>query len=347
MVDYLVPFLSLFAADERLKFFITYPPDRNSADPTNSMRKAFGHLPEVGRYAARLRLWDLVVCADHCFGDGRRRSPSVYIGHGAKSKTLPGSETEYTYGPAAVDKHNHPAYRTMLEDNEHYATAAISTNPQLREVIKVVGHPDLDRLPAAAAQRDSYRAQLGFAPNDRVVLFLSTWGPNSLCHIMGDALIEQARQMQSTHRFILSVHSHEYRPKAGARVWGDYFESLASEGFTVRNPHDDWLPYLVASDCVVSDHCGLNEYAVRLHKPLVFTPIPDSRIWKSSLTWAARQTFPIITQGSELPSAITTAMATAHADHVPVLPSSSEVQVGATETNIRREIYELLKLPVP
>lgn len=347
MADYLAPFLDLFSTDDRLKFHITYPPDPHSEDPSQSMRSVFAHLPEINRYVARLRVWDLVVCADHCFGNGRQRSPSIYIGHGAKSKAATSDDVEYTYGPDAMDRHHRPAYRVMLEDDEDYATAAIAANPDLRDVIKVVGHPDIDRLPAAVAQRDAFRSQLGFAPNDRVVFFLSTWGPHSLFHVMGDALLEQAGQMQSTHRFILSIHSHEYRPApAGKRTWGPYLESLAPDGFIVRPPREDWLPYLIASDCVVSDYCGLIEYAVRLQKPLVFTPTPAELIWKSSLMWKARQSFPVITDATQLPTAIETAMAMPHPIDTLPTASTAEKHPGTTETNIRREICALLNLSV-
>ncbi len=36
------------------------------------------------------------------------------------------------------------------------------------------------------------------------------------------------------------------------------------DGFIVREPSESWIPYMVASDIVVSDFTGLIEYAVLL-----------------------------------------------------------------------------------
>jgi hypothetical protein len=222
MADYLRPFRELFRDDPRLRFrvvkeVLTTP--RLSEERIKYIDEQL-LLPCVGSFWARARAWDLVVCADHCFGGARRRSPSIYIGHGRQCKTYPHDDFEYTYGRGSVER-GRPAYRKIFSASEADRETIVKAKPLFSDVVVVVGNLENDRLMAQSARRDEFRRQFGYKPDDVVVFVVSTFGKYCLWHTMGDSLLEAARGLLGQFTFVLSAHPHEYRRKPpGERVWG-------------------------------------------------------------------------------------------------------------------------------
>ena len=349
MVRYLARFWELFQDDPRLRFHVVFLPPSSFERPASDWETMRRGLPmtEVSVDWAYARAWDLVVCADHCFGNARRRSKSLFIGHGTHNKSSDGGVTTYTYGPAAFAGRGRPAYRRVFEDREADRDRAVQVNPVWKDIIAVVGSLEKDDLLAQAGRRDEFRRDLGYGPQDTVVFIVSTWGEHCLWRVMGDDLLDEARRLQGQFRFILSAHPHEYRPRPqGQRVWGEYLRSQRDYGFAVREPSQPWIPYVVASDIVLSDFGSLAEYAALLRKPIVLTPVPEELIWKGSITWEIRRFAPILEDASMLGRCLVKAR-----DDYPVgrlldLARAIHPLAGQASTRIRREVYGLLKIPI-
>ncbi|MBN2137844.1 MAG: hypothetical protein JW720_08555 [Sedimentisphaerales bacterium] len=301
---------------------------------------------EVSEGWARARAWDLVVCADHCFGGTTRRSPAVYIGHGSPNKVLAGETTGYVCSDRAYDRKGRPLYARIFLERDEEKSLALASCHGSRDIFRVVGSMEHDDLLAQADRRDEFRLELGYKPRDVVVLILSTWGEHCLFHTMGDELLEEARKMRGEFKFILSAHPHEYRPKpAGQRVWGEYLRSQREFGFVVREPSESWISYLVASDIVLSDYTCLAQSAVLLEKPIILTPVPEELIWRGSVTWKIRQFAPILNDARELRQALTSAMNTYPMEKLHELAKSMNPHPGEAAVRIRKEIYDLLGIP--
>lgn len=345
MADYLGPFRELFTSDPRVKFSVVFLCGDVTEDRLRHMRD---RLPvrEVSPPWANAKAWDLVICADHCFDHGRRRSPTVFIGHGLPGKCVSGSSMEYAYGPHACDERGRITYRRIFTPRESDARAAMKRNPSLRDIIVAVGDLQNDTLLHEADSRNRFRERLGFGPEEIVVFVLSTWGPHCLWHTMGDALLDEAEKLQPAFRFILSAHPHEYRPRPnGERVWGEYLRLQKPRGFLVREPSEDWIPYLVASDIVVSDYTNLVQSAVLLEKPVVLTPVPEQCIWKESITWKIREFAPILKDARRLREFLMAAQQNYPVAKLRELARMVHPHPGEAASRIRREIYGLLGIP--
>jgi hypothetical protein len=171
---------------------------------------------------------------------------------------------------------------------------------------------------------------------------LSTWGEFCLWRTVGDALLEQARELQGRYKFVLSAHPHEYAVKPeGQRIWGEYLRTQQQYGFLIREPSESWIPYMVASDIVVSDYTGLIEYAVLLDKPLVLSPVPEALIWKGSVTAKVREFSPIL-QDRELRDCLEIAERLYPFEQLRELAREANPFPGQAAQRIRREVYDLL-----
>jgi hypothetical protein len=347
MADYLAPFAALFRNDPRIRFHAVFQCQGVPQDRVRHMKEQLP-FPEARLPGSRSVAWDLLVCADHCLNTTCLRSPVVFLGHGLHGKRLPGAATEYAFGELARNPKGRIIYRRLFVAREADATAALAEDPTWKEVVAVVGDLQNDNLLAQTARREGFRKELGFGPRDTVVFFLSTWGPHCLLHQMGDELLRQARALQNEFRFMLSAHPHEYRPQPdGQRVWGEYLRSQRQYGFIVREPSEDWIPYLVASDIVVSDYTNLVQSAALLEKPIILTPVPDDVLCQGSTTWQLRQFAPVLNDARRLREYLVETREDYPRDKLRNLARTVHPHRGEAAERIRGEIYALLRLPPP
>jgi hypothetical protein len=364
MVDYLAPFWELFRHDSRLRFrlLLLFPSEGGGEEYRHVAQKlpvrqiemgmpsSSATAPDIagGRHAgglrgARLRPWDLVVYADHGDPGFLLRSPSVYIGHGPKCKTYDG--TEYAYSSHSFDRSGHRLYSLMFAETEAEKTKVVTEDPGLKEIVTVVGNLESDAVLAQLPRRSEFRVQFGFQPGEIVVLVLSTWRDHCLWRTMGDALLEEIRKCKSDFRFVLSAHPHEYRKQpGGGRVWGEYLRSQRQHGLIVREPSESWIPYMVASDIVVSDFTGLIEYAVLLERRIVLTPVPEAQIWQDSVVAKVRGFAPILDDARFLRDRLMEAQANYPMEQLRQLARLVHPYPGEAAGRIRQAIYRALDL---
>ncbi len=347
MADYLTPFWELLKNDPRLLFKLVFVGRAETMEEAyvNSIRAKLP-IPCVSSRWARIRTWDLIVLADHAFNNAMLRSPRVYIGHGPKCKVLPGNDTEYAYGEDIYDRHGRIIYSKIFAENESDRENALQTNPELKDVVTVVGNLENDQVLDRVHDRGSIRRSLGYSPNDVAVFIISTWGEYCLWHIMGDGLLEEARNLLGEFKFILSAHPHEFRADTKSnRIWGEYLRTQRQYGFLVREPSDSWIPYMIAADIVISDYTGLIEYAVLLNKPIILTPVPDNNIWKDSIIGKIRQFAPLLNNPKRLREYLMNALSNYPLPKLLELNKDIYCHPGEAAVRIRQEIYSLLKIP--
>ena len=222
--------------------------------------------------------WDLIVCADAKVPlyFSKEETKTLYINHGLHMISYDDGESLYAYS-AGKGK-----FSCMLEPNRSYAKLL---SDSLNENIKHTGYKNAKDLMDMQSEKEACRKKLGISFDETVVAVFGSWGSDSLFHAVGKALIDQARPLQkSGYRFILSIHPKEYNKyDETIEPLGSFVDSLADEGFIVRNPKESSIDYMVASDIVICDYSTLCEEAMLAGKPVILSEFPISRVWKHSV----------------------------------------------------------------
>jgi hypothetical protein len=265
----------------------------------------------------------------------------------------------------------------MFAETEPEKSKAVTSRPELGEIVAVVGNLESDAVAANLPRRAEIRKQFGFQTGETVVFVLSTFGEHCLWHTMGDALLEEMRKLKNEYRFVLSAHPLEYHTSAteinavvedvdeqkrtsgsvpeahqdeirkkpeGRRIWGEYLRLQRQYGFIVREPSESWIPYMVASDIVVSDFTGLIEYAVLLQRRIVLTPVPESQIWQESAVAEVRKFAPILDDARFLRDRLTEAQSNYPMEQLGQLARLVHPYPGEASGRIRQAIYKVLNL---
>jgi len=344
MAEYLRDFMVLFEADPGLCFKVAFGCPKQSADEERRMHELLP-IPEVRLWWAYAKRWDLAITADHPYRTiiDTQRIPLVLYPHGSKAKCPDGNDEEYGYGRHAFDRQGRLHYVSMFEERQSDRDNAVAANPLLKDAIAVVGSLWDDRLLELAKRRDAIRQEFGFEPEDTVVFVLSTWGPNSVCHVMGDGLVREMQTLQGKYKFILSAHPNEYRPRFdGKRTWGECFNEQRQYGLTVREPADSWMPYMVASDIVVSDFTSLIRSAALLKIPIILTPVPGELVWTKSVGWQVRQFAPVLRDAADLDAVLADVKKNYPFEKLRNLAATICPHAGEAAERMRKEVYRLL-----
>ncbi|RJL20695.1 hypothetical protein [Bailinhaonella thermotolerans] len=265
--------LTVFDGDERVQVLFAF--DESSAFGGGVARS----LAERG---ARVVPWeevrdldhDLALTASENVDLGRVDGPVVVLPHGIGfHKYVPDSNgggervsgvvpVRHLRGKDVLMAVSHPAQRDALRP----------VCPEAAERCVVVGDPVLDRLTASLPLRDLYRAELGVARHQRLVVLTSTWGRDSLlgarprlpAELLAALPADEYRVALAAHPNIASWHGefHLSQALAGARA----------AGLLRLPPADGWQAALVAADLVIGDHGSVTLYAAALDRPLLLNP---------------------------------------------------------------------------
>jgi|GEM_PF-756432 len=345
-VDYLAEIWDILKSDPRLDFDLLVLCPEHRPGEFDRIRSALP-VRQVRGFWAYAGRWDVAVMAEHVFPDlpTDSRHKIVRISHGFPGKREGG--TLYAFGPKAYSRDGRIRYARMFVPSRTVKEWAVNMDPAFENVVAVVGSPGDDKMLAEAGRREEFRSRLGFKPNEVVVFVTSTWGPNSLFHRMGDAILAKARELKGEYRFILSVHPIEYHPQpAGGRVWGEYLREQRQDGFLLREPWEDWVPCMVASDILLTDHTSLGVHGVLLGKPFVFTPVPDELVEAGTVIRQIRDISPILRpDASDLEQALRRARNDYPFDKLREIASQMNSCPNEAADRVREEMYAQLALP--
>lgn len=254
-------------------------------------------------------VWNLVVAADGRLPKLVKRieQPALYVNHGLHMVSFDRGENLYAYSRWwGTEADGTPRFNVMLESNYQYALQVMKDNPLLQGIVKGVGYKESDEIREAMEKREEYREILGFQPEEKVLAVFSTWGRDSLFQCYGKELIAQMDPLLSEgYRIILSVHPREYTGYEQQRfLAGAYVDSQEVRGYIVRKPEQDFMPYLIAADVVLSDYSSMYEIALMAGKRLILCDYPKNRLWKKSITYNIRREVPLYSGEGNLRSLI-------------------------------------------
>jgi hypothetical protein len=257
------------ADDSRLKARLVVPTSFRRAG--KRLARDAGLRCTSGMTWSRLWAWDLVVVATHV----KPHHPQVPVvrmlhGVGASSKLLHGHE--FTYDPRRVLRPDGtPAYARIFEASELTAADVVRRFPALAGVITVTGSIAADQMLAMQRARADLRLQMGYAPSDRVIVCMSTFGPYSLMETVGRRLIDEMHRISADGgcRFIVCSHPNLWAAnRHAARPWDGFLRRQRQHGLTILEPGDDWARAFAVADAAISDHTSLATAFALLGKPL-------------------------------------------------------------------------------
>ncbi|MEU6357840.1 translation initiation factor 2, partial [Streptomyces sp. NPDC047072] len=343
--------LPVFAGDDRLRRCFTLVPGSDfSLAALDAIERAGGHTIPWSEAASQP--FALVLAASPKGDLQALRGPRALLPHGAGfNKTIPDDGTEDS--ASGLD----PAH-LLLPDGlplaDLYAFAHPSQLSRLADVsgdaaarAKVVGDPLLERFLDSADRRESYRAALRTGTR-RLVVLLSTWGPESLLRRRPSLVTDLAAVLPyDEYQLALVVHPNE-RVRLGTLDLEQHLEPARRAGLLLPAAYEEWASVAVAADVLVTDHGSAALYAAALDRPLLTAYdgggelIPDSPM-ATLISRVPRLGTDIATA----PQALAEALAAHRPGSVRALTDTVFAERGNGLERLREELYALLGLEPP
>ncbi|QDQ16689.1 hypothetical protein FH965_32590 [Streptomyces spectabilis] len=291
---------------------------------------------------------DLVLSASENIEVPDGDYPVLVLPHGVGfQKLVPDSRTPRTRLSGAVPDALLDTGRAWLAtshpDQERQLLAA---HPKAAGHTLAVGDPCFDELLASRGHADAYKAALGVAAGQRLVLVSSTWGPTSLL----------GRAPELPARLLAALPCDEYRVAAvlHPNVWSAHgpwqirtVQAAALDaGLLLVPPVHAWRSALVAADAVVGDHGSVTLYGAALGKPVLLGAYGSDAVPGTAVAHLAR-TAPRLDLDGDLGAQLAAAL------REPSSSASAEVarlafaEPGRALPRLRAALYRLLGLPEP
>ncbi|WP_258907151.1 hypothetical protein [Actinokineospora sp. UTMC 2448] len=211
--------------------------------------------------------------------------------------------------------------------------------PEARARAFVAGDPCLDRMLASRAYRERYRAAMGVAPDQDLVLMTSTWSPASAFGTHWD-LPERLMAEFPSARVALVLHPNVWAVHGASTIRGWLARALA-RGLAVIPPERGWQGAVLAADVVVGDHGSTTAYAVAVGVRVALASAPVDNLRRGSVADQVRRTVVTIDHSRPLAPQL------ARAAPVPAFATALSSRLGEAHARLREAVYQLLGLAVP
>ncbi|NLN05511.1 MAG: hypothetical protein GX166_12000 [Clostridiaceae bacterium] len=242
---------------------------------------------------------DLIVTADLDYEPLRYKKdivPILYVNHGFHIVSIDKERNLYAYGERALDEKGRCKFSCILEANLRIANAMNNIEP-FKGLVRHVGAKDGDLIEREIDNYTMYRKKLGIKAEETLVCVFGTWRKESLFQYLGREFLEAMGRMTGKgYKFVLSIHPREYaKYDEDVEPMGPVLEEYAQKyGFIVRHPSDSFIPYLIASDMVISDYTSLYENAILAGKKLCFSYFPQYSVGELSIADSMRNEIKVL-----------------------------------------------------
>lgn len=242
-------------------------------------------LDKIGALPARRRPnWlvkytapDVLFSADFLMATKRARM-SIQIFHGVSIKNYFLNERIHHYdhvfatGPYMIRRYEE---RGFFEPGD----------PKLRHV----GLPKTDRLTDGTLDRTCFLEAAGLDPALPTVLYAPSWGEVSSLDRMGEELLRALAAMPLN--VLVKLHDNAYDERYSMRDWRALLNELQGPHFAAPDLFDV-IPFMQASDILVTDISSVAFEWLQVDRPLVFMTFADQmRAWDGQAdldTWGRR-----------------------------------------------------------
>ncbi|MGP2438483.1 hypothetical protein [Streptomyces sp. JW3] len=231
---------------------------------------------------------------------------------------------------------SHPAQEEQL----------LAVHPKAAGHTLLVGDPCYDELVASRPHRAAYRAALGIAEHQHLVMVSSTWGPTSLL----------GRHPGLLPRLLAQLPCDEYRVGAiiHPNVWSAHgtwqirtlLASALDAGLLLIPAVHAWRPALVASTVVLGDHGSVTLYGAATGIPVRLAAFGDDAVPGTAVHALAAVAPRLDTRGNLLEQ-----VRQAVAEHIPhqyaAIAERAFADPGHALARLRTALYHLIGLPEP
>lgn len=257
--------------DPRVQVVFTQGPDTFSNGVEEFLRDT-GGVVLPWHQAVRER-FDLAVSA--AYGGLRQvHAPMLVIPHGAGyGKMRDGGKGTESYGLDAqrLTHNGRVLMDAVVLSHDSQLELLRRQCPEAVDRAVVVGDICYDRLAASVPRRDAYRAALGLAPGQELVVVASTWGPDSLFARNGDLLPHLHENLRpDRYRLAALMHPGVWFGH-GRRQLRAWLAESREAGLMLVPPEADWRAVVVAADYLVGDHGSVPVYAASIGCPVLLT----------------------------------------------------------------------------
>ncbi|MGQ0838086.1 hypothetical protein [Actinokineospora sp.] len=164
----------------------------------------------------------------------------------------------------------------------------------------VAGDPRFDRITASLDLRARYRAALGVAEHERLVLLSSTWSSRSLFGAWPE-LFRQVLAELPVDRYrvagVLHPHVHYGHGRRQVRLW---LADCLRAGLLLVPPAEGWSAAVIAADVVVGDHGAVTCYGAAIDRPVLLAAFPAEDVAAGSCVAELGGTAPMLDGGTPL-----------------------------------------------
>ena len=221
------------------------------------------------------------------------------------------------------------------------------------EQVALVGYPKLDRLVSGTADGIAVRRRLGLDADRPTVMYAPTWSSASSLHVAGEAIIETLLSMRCN--VITKLHDNCFlrgERCAGDVDWRERLHRFAGAPQFHLATSADSVPYMAASDILITDHSSIGFEALAVDQPVIVFDAPDlARVARINPEKVAllRSASEVVRTVEELSTTVTDVLrnpSRRSVDRRRVAADMFYAPGGAT-TRALEMIYELLRLPAP
>ena len=257
----LSPIYEMLKNDERLSIFFTF-----RFLEKKSERKAymlFDDLPRekkiIKKIAKRMK-FDMLICCD--FGFESKKIPvKIHLFHGVslRNSTVRGKikkfDKLFLAGPYMK---RYIEERGILQQND--------------ERMVMTGMPKLDAIKNGAFDKKDVLKRIGLDPSLPTILYAPTHSMNSSVYFYGRELVEY--MSGKNMNFIIKLHDLLFAPERNEVDWRKVINEMKG-GNTVLLEDYDIIPYMCASDVLVSDASSVANEFTLLDRPIIFLDSPE------------------------------------------------------------------------
>lgn len=257
--------VELLENDPRLQVVFTQAPDA-FGNGVKDLLRSTGAVVLPWEQAIRER-FDLALAA--AYGSLHQlHAPVVAMAHGAGyakgHRSTTGELRPYGLDGQRLLYNGKPVADLVVLSHESQLDVLRDQCGEAVGVAEVIGDLTLDRLTASLPSRAAYRAALGVASGQSLVVVTSTWGGDSLfgAHL---ELIPRLLTELPADRFRVAALCH---PAVwyghGPRQVKAWLADCVDAGLRLFTPELDWRAAIVAADHVIGDHGSTTVYAAAI-----------------------------------------------------------------------------------
>lgn len=303
MVWHIMNYYEQLKEDKRFNFYLYYGDAKTKAETrlnrTYEITKGTKIKPVTSKKKLVLTPMDLIVTADLDYEPLRYSKdivPVLYVNHGFHIVSIDKERNLYAYGKRARDDKGNCKFTCIFEANSRIADIMSKREP-FKGIVRHVGAKDGDLIVKEKDNYNMYRKKLGVDDKETLVCVFGTWRKESLFQYLGKDFLEEMGKLSGKgFKFILSIHPREYvKYDEEVEPMGPVLEEYARKyGFIVRNPKDSFIPYLIASDIIISDYTSLYENAVLAGKKLCLSYFPELSVGDLSIANSLRNEIKVL-----------------------------------------------------